>query len=186
VEEDFAGISLREILKTKKPTLASFLRIGLRLSETLGTLHKNNIVHKSITPDNILVSEDQHEVKITNFGISSVLTHENDEIYDPEVIERTLLYMSPEQTGRTNQRIDYRTDLYSLGTTFYEMLTGRVPFKSKYPMEIIYSHIARNPDSPECIDSSIPKVISEIILRLLVKTPEERYQNCFGLMIDLE
>ena len=125
VEEDFAGISLRKIIKTEKLRLESFLKTGLKLAETLGILHKNGIIHMAVKPDNILLNKDQHIVKLTNFGIASVLTHENDEIYDPEVIERTLSYMSPEQTGRTNQRIDYRTDLYSLGITFYEMLMGR-------------------------------------------------------------
>ncbi|MBN2440919.1 MAG: diguanylate cyclase [Spirochaetales bacterium] len=186
VEEDSAGIPLREIIKTKNLNLESFLKIGLKLSETLGILHKNSIIHMAVKPDNILVNKDLHEVKLTNFGISSVLTHENDEIYDPEVIERALSYMSPEQTGRTNQRIDYRTDLYSLGITFYEMLLGKVPFEAKDPMELIYSHIARNLDSLDSIDPLIPPVISGIILKLLAKTPEERYQNSFGLMIDLE
>ena len=121
-----------------------------------------------------------------DFGISAALTHANDEIYNPDVIEGTLAYMSPEQTGRMNRSVDYRTDLYSLGITFYEMLTGEVPFTSKDPMELIHSHIARQPIPPRELNSSIPPVISAIILKLLSKTPEERYQNSLGLAADID
>ena len=149
IEEDFGGISLKEILKTKKLELKSFLQISSKVSETLGLIHKNNIIHLDIKPDNILINSEKGEVKITDFGISAVLTHANDELYNPDVIEGTLSYMSPEQTGRMNRGVDYRTDMYSLGVTFYEMLTGEVPFKSKDPMELIHSHIARQPSASE-------------------------------------
>lgn len=185
IEEDFGGVSLKDILKTKKLELKSFLQISSRVSETLGLIHKNNIIHLDIKPDNILINSDQSQVKISDFGISAVLTHANDELYNPEVIEGTLSYMSPEQTGRMNRSVDYRTDMYSLGVTFYEMLTGEVPFKSKDPMELIHSHIARQPAAPAALDSSIPPVLSTIILKLLSKNPEERYQNCLGLAADI-
>jgi histidine kinase len=186
IEEEFDGVSLKELIKAKKTDITSFLHTAIKISETLGILHKNNIIHMDIKPDNILVNEKTSTVKITDFGISAALTHANDEIYNPNVIRGTLAYMSPEQTGRMNRSVDYRTDLYSLGVTFYEMLTGEVPFMSKDPMELIHSHIARQPSPPSDLDSSIPPVVSGIILKLLSKTPEERYQNSFGLMADID
>jgi len=186
IEEDFGGISLKETLKTNKLDLKSFLQIASKVSETLGLIHKNNIIHLDIKPDNILINPEKGEVKITDFGISAVLTHVNDELYNPDVIEGTLSYMSPEQTGRMNRGVDYRTDIYSLGATFYEMLIGEVPFKSKDPMELIHSHIARQPLSPGDLNASVPPVLSAMILKMLSKNPEERYQNCLGLMADID
>ncbi len=186
IEEDFGGKSLKEMLKTEKIDLKSFLQISSKVSETLGLIHKNNVIHLDIKPDNILINPENDEVKVTDFGISAVLTHANDELYNPDVIEGTLSYLSPEQTGRMNRGVDYRTDIYSLGATFFEMLTGEVPFKSNDPMELIHSHIARQPLSPSLLNSSIPPVLDAITLKLLSKNPEERYQNCLGLMADLD
>ncbi len=186
IEEDFGGQSVKETLRTGKLDLESFLKISSKVSETLGYIHKNNVIHLDIKPDNILINPEKGEVKITDFGISAVLTHANDELYNSDVIEGTLSYMSPEQTGRMNRGVDYRTDIYSLGATFYEMLTGEVPFKSNDPMELIHSHIARQPLSPSILNASIPPVLDAITLKLLSKNPEERYQNCLGLMADLD
>ncbi|MFA6009847.1 MAG: AAA family ATPase, partial [Desulfobacteraceae bacterium] len=186
IEEDSDGISLKERIRTKIIDLESFLHIAKKLSETLGLIHTNNIIHLAIKPENILVHANHNAVKMTNFGISETLTNANDEIYNPSVIEGVLSYMSPEQTGRMNRAVDYRSDMYSLGITFYEMLTGEVPFKSNDPMELIHSHIARQPVPPHQINDSIPPVISQIIMKLLMKTPEMRYQNCFGLLADIE
>lgn len=185
IEEDFNGISLKKLIKTRKISLQNFLEIAITLSETLSNLHKNNIIHLDIKPDNILINTEENLVKITDFGISAILTHANDEIYNPAVIQGTLAYMSPEQTGRMNRSMDYRTDMYSLGITFYEMLTGELPFKSKDPIELIHSHIARQPTAPQDLNPDIPTVISLIILKLLAKSPEERYQNASGLAFDL-
>ena len=186
IEEDFGGKSLKETLKTEKIDLQLFLQISSKVSETLGFIHKNNVVHLDIKPGNILVNQEKGEVKIADFGISAVLTHANDELYNPDVIEGTLSYLSPEQTGRMNRGVDYRADMYSLGATFYEMLTGEVPFKSSDPMELIHSHIARQPLPPSFLNSSLPSVLDSITLKLLSKNPEERYQNCLGLMADID
>jgi serine/threonine protein kinase len=186
IEEDFNGVSLKDVIRTKPVDIRMFLKIASRVSEILGAIHKNNIIHLDIKPANILINQKENVIKITDFGISSALTHANDELYNPDVIMGTLSYMSPEQTGRMNRSIDYRTDMYSLGITFYEMLTGVLPFKSKDPMELIHSHIAREPVAPHETNRSIPCVVSSIILKLLSKAPEERYQNCFGLLADID
>lgn len=185
IEEDINGISLMEFLDHKKLELSAFLKTAISLSNTLGSIHKKNIVHKDIKPHNVIVNSSEGIVKITDFGIANEITHKNEEVYHPEIIEGTLPYMSPEQTGRMNRTVDYRTDLYSLGVTFYEMLTGDVPFRSRDPMEIIHAHIAKEPPSPTAIDGTIPKIISDIVLKLLSKNADDRYQNGFGLMADL-
>ncbi|MCP4138473.1 MAG: AAA family ATPase [bacterium] len=184
--EDFEGVSLKEVLAGKKNDIGFFLSAAVQLAKTLGALHKLEIVHKDIKPRNILINISSGIIKITDFGISSIMTHENEEIYNPEVINGTLPYMSPEQTGRMNRAVDYRTDLYSLGAAFYEMLTGTVPFKSRDPLEIIHSHIAVNPAAPHEQNPAVPGIISIIVMKLLAKIPEERYQNAFGLLADLK
>jgi len=186
VFEDFKGISLKEVIKNETFDIASFLKTGIKLSETLGTLHKQNIIHKDIKPQNIIIDRDSGQVKITDFGIAAVLTHENDAIFNPEVIKGTLAYMSPEQTGRMNREVDYRTDMYSLGITFYEMLTGILPFEFSDPLEIMHAHIAREPLPPIALDNSIPEILSDITMKLISKMAEDRYQNGFGLMADLK
>lgn len=186
VLEDFNGVSLKSFLNhpgTFDP--ASFLNISAEIAHILGGLHALKVIHRDIKPHNILINRDTGMVKITDFGISTVLTHANDEVFNPEFIAGTLAYMSPEQTGRMNRGVDYRTDLYSFGVTLYEMLTGAPPFTSHDPMEVIHSHIAVTPDPPDAENPDIPMMISDIVMRLLAKNPEERYQNGFGLEADL-
>ncbi|HEX7498928.1 MAG TPA: serine/threonine-protein kinase, partial [Polyangia bacterium] len=144
VLEDFGGVSLRQLIPAGF-TLVRFLDLAVRISEILGALHQKGITHRDIKPNNILLNQDADILKLADFGIASEFTRQNEEIYNPVVLEGTLAYISPEQTGRMNRSVDYRTDLYSLGVTFYEMLTGHVPFMSHDPMEIIHSHIARQP-----------------------------------------
>lgn len=187
VLEDFDSVSIKSLLEDKKKfELKSFLSIAIKIAQALGSLHEKQIVHRDIKPHNILINTKTGMVKITDFGISSEITHENEGIYNPDVIEGSLAYMSPEQTGRMNRTVDYRTDIYSLGITFYEMLTGTLPFISKDPMAIIHSHIAVKPASPKQHNNKIPQVVSDIVEKLLSKNMEDRYQNSFGLMADLK
>ncbi|MCP4133631.1 MAG: AAA family ATPase [bacterium] len=184
--EDFGGISLKRILEKDKLTIDYFLKTGIKIAGILGKLHEANIIHNDIKPANILINEQTGILKLADFGITRILTHKDDDIYNPAVIEGSLVYMSPEQTGRMNRGIDYRSDLYSLGISFYEMLTGTVPFRSIDPMELIYSHIAKEAAAPHVIVPRIPVIISRIVMKLLSKSAAERYQNGFCLMTDLK
>lgn len=187
VLEDFEGVSIKSLLdKKEKFDIKSFLKISSNVAETLGNIHARGIIHGAIKPHNILIHPKTGQVKITGFGISAILTNENDEIYNPDFITGTLAYMSPEQTRRMNRTVDYRTDFYSFGISLYEMLTGTLPFKSHDPMKLIHSHIAILPDSPVRLDSGIPVVLSDIIMKLMAKNQEERYQNGFGLEADFK
>ncbi len=194
VQEDFNGISLKKYISSEDMPgrislqfdMRSFLEIAVKLSVTLGNIHRKNIIHKDIKPSNIIINPENFTVKITDFGIANEITHKNDEVYHPEIIEGTLPYISPEQTGRMNRSIDYRTDIYSLGITFYEMLAGKVPFDAKDPMEIIHSHIAREAIPLVILNPMIPEIISEIISKLMSKNAEERYQSSHGLTADLK
>ncbi|MBC1220656.1 AAA family ATPase, partial [Nostoc sp. UCD120] len=144
------------------------------------------IIHKDIKPQNIIVNLATCQVKIIDFSISSLLFQEKPKLSNPGLLEGTLAYMSPEQTGRMNRSVDYRTDFYSLGVTFYEMLTGQLPFSATDPMELVHCHIAKQPIAVEQLNPQIPQVISAIIMKLLSKTAEGRYQSAFGIKADLE
>ncbi|HEY9833163.1 MAG TPA: serine/threonine-protein kinase PknK, partial [Stenomitos sp.] len=183
---DFGGETLKKYLTSQKVELNQLLKITLQLTSILEQLHRENIIHKDIKPYNILINPKTNQVKIIDFSISSCLSTENSAVVNPNLIEGTLPYMSPEQTGRMNRSIDYRTDFYSLGVTFYEMLTGQLPFQANDPLELVHCHIAKTPVSPREINSKIPQAVSNIVMKLLAKTAEERYQSALGLKTDLE
>jgi serine/threonine protein kinase len=185
VMEDIGGESLETLIKQSKINLKSFLVIAIKLCDILESIHKNNIIHKDIKPQNILLNPQSGEVELIDFSISTRLLKDNQEIVEPGSLEGTLQYISPEQTGRMNRSIDYRTDFYSLGVTFYEMLTGKLPFDSTDPMELVHAHIAKIPQAPHTIKSDIPKVLSRIVLKLMSKNAEDRYQSSWGLRDDL-
>ncbi|HEU4965404.1 MAG TPA: serine/threonine-protein kinase PknK, partial [Bacilli bacterium] len=185
VQEDFGGVSLHEALGGRRMELGMFLSTAMQLTETIGRLHQQQVVHKDIKPHNIIVDLSQGLVKLTDFGIASQLTHERQVMVNPDQLEGTLAYMSPEQTGRMNRKIDFRTDFYSLGVTFYEMLTGELPFPANDPVELIHCQIAKQPKPPSEVDPQIPQVLSDIVMRLLAKNAEDRYQSAFGLRTDL-
>jgi len=184
--EDFGGESLKIWMKQKKFSLEEFLRIALATTESLGLLHAANIIHKDINPSNIVLNPDTGQLKIIDFGISTQFTRENPTLKNPNVLEGTLPYMSPEQTGRMNRSLDYRTDFYSLGITFYELLTDQLPFDSKDALELVHCHIAKQPLPPSEVNLEIPQILSDIVMKLIAKNAEERYQSAWGIKADLE
>jgi PAS domain S-box-containing protein len=165
--------------------LGRFLRLGLGIAAALGKAHQRGLVHKDLKPAHILVNRKAGEVKLTGFGIASRLLRERQAPAPPETIAGTLAYMAPEQTGRMNRSIDARSDLYALGVTFYQMLTGVLPFSASDPMDWVHCHIARKPVPPADRLQTIPAPVSAIILKLLAKTAEERYQTAAGVASDL-
>ena len=184
--EDVKGKSLKELLDEGELRLREILRIVISLAETLGELHAIPVLHKDIKCSNIIVNDETGQVKITDFGIASQLSRENPSISSPKLLEGTLAYMSPEQTGRMNRAIDYRTDYYALGATLYEMLAGQVPFVTNDPMELVHCHLAKEPVPPGDLNLEVPEAVSDIAMKLLAKTAEERYQSAAGLIYDLE
>lgn len=186
IMEDIGAESVARVLKSFKAGINEKLSLAIQMTESLIQLHKHNIVHKDVNPSNFIWNINTHQVKIIDFGISAELMRESSQSINLNILEGTLNYISPEQTGRINRPIDYRTDLYSLGITFYELFTGKLPFHGDDELELIYSHIAKRPNSPIDINPEIPSVLSDIIMKLMAKTAEERYQSAFGLMKDLE
>jgi len=167
-------------------TLEEFLLLAIATTEILGKIHSANIIHKDINPSNIVYNPQTKQLKIIDFGISTQLTRETPSLKNPGVLEGTLAYISPEQTGRMNRALDYRTDFYSLGVTFYELLTGKLPFETEDALELVHCHIARQPISPHEIKPEIPLIISQIVSKLMAKNAENRYQTAGGIKHDLE
>lgn len=195
--EDFGGESLKKWMAEFQLNLKDFLDIAIKITEGLGGIHAANIIHKDINPSNIVYNPKTGQLKIIDFGMSSVLSRENPAIRNPDHLEGTLAYISPEQTGRMNRVIDYRTDFYSLGVTFYELLTYQLPFKATDAMELVHCHIAKQPIPPHRLRggaselesrgiNEIPKTVSDIVMKLMAKTAEDRYQSTWGLKADLE
>jgi len=186
IVQDPGGEPLDQLLERNNGQpldLTRFLRIAIGLTKALGQVHRQGLIHKDIKPANVLVDDDEN-VWLIGFGIASQLPHERQATAPPEMIAGTLAYMAPEQTGRMNRSIDTRSDLYSLGITLYQMLTGRLPFAAADAMEWVHCHIARQPTPPDS-SARLPETLSAIIMRLLAKTVEERYQTAVGLEADL-
>ncbi|WP_441292537.1 AAA family ATPase [Sorangium sp. KYC3313] len=193
VLEDFGGRSLDQLLDGDGPmrpmrgmSIERFFPLALRLTDALAELHRHRIIHKDIKPQNLLCNPDTGEVKITDLGIACLLPRESQDFARDRLIEGTLAYMAPEQTGRMNRWIDERTDLYSLGVTFYQMLTGALPFQASDPVAWVHCHIAQAPQPPQALVPSIPPLLSAVVLKLLSKAAEERYQSALGLRHDLD
>lgn len=183
---EFAGEStLKELILRRQVDVGAALAIARQLAEVLAALHQAGIVHKDLNPNNIIIATATGRATLADFGIASRARSEPQRPGVPHLIEGTLAYMSPEQTGRMNRDLDYRTDLYSLGVTCYEMLTGRVPFESADPLEVIHGHVARAPVPPKDLEPSVPRVLSDLVLRLLAKAAEDRYQSAEGVAADL-
>ena len=184
VLEDPGGAALDQLLG-QPLGISEFLHIAISLAAALRQVHARGLIHKDIKPANILVDVASRGVWLTGFGIASRLPREQQNPEAPEVIAGTLAYMAPEQTGRMNRSIDSRSDLYSLGIAFYEMLTGSLPFTAADPMEWVHCHIARQPIPPDEKTAEIPRALSLITMKLLAKTAEDRYQTAAGVEADL-
>src|SRR5580704_16034720 len=184
VLEDPGGAPLDRLLG-RPLDLSHFLRIAVPLAAALRRVHERGLIHKDIKPANILVDAASGGVWLTGFGIASRLPREHQAPAPPEVIAGTLAYMAPEQTGRMNRSVDSRSDLYALGVTFYEMLTGQLPFMAADPMEWVHCHVARQSVPPNERVADIPGALSSIVMKLLAKTAEERYQTAAGVEADL-
>ncbi|MCB1179580.1 MAG: AAA family ATPase, partial [Leptospiraceae bacterium] len=182
--EDIDGISLKDYLNKNIISISDFFPIAISIANSIDEVHKNKIIHKDIKPSNIIIHPETKEIKLTDFGISTLLDKEY--IPSKDKLEGTLEFISPEQTGRTGIAIDHRTDLYSLGITFYYILSGKFPFDSTDPNKILHFHLAQNPKLLHEINQDIPIYLSLIISKLLSKTPEERYLSAEGLKLDLE
>src|ERR1700754_2587147 len=187
VLKDPGGEPLDRILERAQGQTLDLIRclhIAIGLAAALGQVHRHGLIHKDIKPTNLFVDDDDN-VWLTGFGIASRLPHERQAPAPPEIIAGTLAYMAPEQTGRMNRSIDARSDLYSFGVTLYQMLTGRLPFTTADPIELIHCHIAREPVPPHEVVRALPIALSMVVMKLLAKTAEERYQTAAGVEADL-
>ncbi|MBD1805629.1 AAA family ATPase [Microcoleus sp. FACHB-SPT15] len=184
--EDVGGESLKILIEERSFSLPEFLHLAIKIADALGKVHQKNVIHKDINPSNIVLNPQTRQLKLIDFGLSTLLPQENPSLKSPNVLEGTLAYMSPEQTGRMNRPLDYRSDFYSLGVTFYELLTNQLPFESVDALELVHCHIAKQPIYPHEINPEIPLTVSDIVMKLMAKTPEERYQSARGINADLE
>lgn len=184
--EDFGGKSLEEIMHKRVFCAKEVARLAFSLGNALAYIHDQNIIHKDLTPANILYNEDTSEVKIIDFGIASRMAVENTELTSPANLEGTLRYLSPEQTGRMNRLVDYRSDFYTLGATFYHLLAGEPPFLSNDPMELVHCHLARSPKPLHEHKHAVPLALSRIVAKLMEKNAEERYRGAWGMVEDLQ
>ena len=183
--EDVNGQSIDKLLPGLEFDLGVFLKLAIQIAKIIARIHQEKIVHKNINPGNIIWNPETAQVKVTDFGAASRLLPETPNTTDSKIVEGELAYISPEQTGRMNRNLDFYTDFYSLGITLYEIATKRLPFESDNPIELVHSHIARTPVNPCKLNNQLPEMVSKIILKLMAKIPEDRYQSTFGLKSDL-
>jgi len=183
--EDFGGKSLDELMTERPLSLTDCLDLASKITAVLADLHRQNMVHYALNPNHVLVNKDTGELKLTGFRLASQAGQDSSVLQSLKFDLQTLIYRSPEQTGRVSYRPDYRTDFYSLGIMLYEMLCQHPPFRSTDPLELIHSHLARQPAAPHDLQHKIPAVVSDLVLKLLAKSPSDRYQSAQGLHADL-
>jgi predicted ATPase/signal transduction histidine kinase len=186
VMEYVPGIPIREYFLKNLPDIEIFLRLAIRICTALDSLHRQNLLHKDINGNNIIYDAESGDLHLIDFELAAPYNYQGQNARLPEKLEGTLGYIAPEQTGKMNRPVDQRTDLYSLGVTLYELLTGRLPFEAKNPMELVHAHMATRPVAPSALRTDVPEVISAILLKLLEKNAFERYQSASGLKTDLE
>ncbi len=186
VLEDFGARSLRDLYVDTALPVEQFLPIAIELATILEVLQNHSVIHKDIKPSNILFNPETQQVKLADFCIAISLSQEQANYVDPHLLQGSLAYISPEQTGRMNRSLDYRTDFYSLGITFYELLSGRLPFIASDLMELLHAHIAKSPPPLQELNPALPSVLCELVATLMAKNAEDRYQSASGLRVDLE
>jgi serine/threonine protein kinase len=183
---DCGASSLAKLQHVERFNLEQLLALAARIAEALGQLHDHGIAHGDLNPSNILLEKSVGILKIGDFGSSWQLSGEPQAGWNAPGCEGTLPYMSPEQTGRMNRIVDHRTDFYSLGVTLYELFTGRLPFATNDPVQLVHSHLARQPVPAHELHPALPAALSDIIAKLMAKMPEDRYQNALGCAHDLQ
>ena len=185
VMEDFGGVSLQQYIVDRALSLTEVLGIALQMADILQGLSQHRAIHKDIKPANVLIQPTSKRIQLIDFSIATLLPKETQEIRDLSGLEGTLAYLAPEQTGRMNRGIDYRTDFYGLGVTLYELLAGQLPFLATDPLELVHCHIAKTPVSVREANLAIPEMVSQLVLKLMAKNAEDRYQSALGLKHDL-
>lgn len=189
--EDFQGIALEDVLSQTgawgktAATVEQFFAIAPQIIEAVGLIHRQRVIHKDLKPANILINLDTQQIKLTDFSLASLLPRETQELQATTALEGTLAYLAPEQTGRMNRGIDYRSDFYALGATFYHLLTGAPPFVTEDAMELIHCHLAQAPEPIAPRYAHVPQCLSDLVGKLLAKNAEDRYQSTLGLRHDL-
>lgn len=186
ITEDFGGVPLSLLSKMKELSLKDILTISIRIATCIEEIHQQRIIHKDINPAHILIHPDMYEVKLINFGLATRRYQEYQGVMNPKEWRGNLRYVSPEQTGRMNRTVDYRTDIYSFGVTIYELLTGKPPFLTSDMLELVHAHMARKPMAPSQVKPSIPQILSDIVMKCLSKNTEDRYFSMAGLVADLQ
>lgn len=186
VMADIGGTSLYQQMRLRPFSLVQAVTIFAEITRQLAVLHEQGIIHKDINPSNIVRNPETEQLQIVDFSIASRLSQEAQRARGNRYLEGTLPFISPEQTGRMNRNLDYRTDFYSLGVCFYNILTLQLPFMVNDPMEMVHCHIARQPDAPRMVNPNIPKMLDALIMKLMAKNAEDRYQSAYGILHDLE
>ncbi len=185
VLEDIGGAPLSQRLRPHAFSIADFLEVAPWLCASVGVLHRRHIVHNDLNPANVLLTPAGDRLQLIDFGSATTLSAELTTFQNLETLEGTLAYMSPEQTGRTGRSLDQRSDLYSLGIMFYELLTGRLPFTAPDASALVFAHLAKEPEPVEAIAPQVPPVLGRMVRKLLSKNPEDRYQSVWGVQAEL-
>ncbi|MBW4617354.1 MAG: AAA family ATPase [Desmonostoc vinosum HA7617-LM4] len=186
IMENDGGISLEKYAQQQSLELKEVLAIAIQIADILHNLSQHRVVHKDIKPANILIHPESKQIKLIDFSIASLLPKETPEIQNPNILEGTLAYLAPEQTGRMNRGIDYRADFYALGVSLYQLLTATLPFTSDDPLELVHCHIAKMPVRANQVNPQTPAMVAAIVTKLMAKNAEDRYQSALGLKHDLE